>query len=131
MPPPQGLREGFRVGPLESMAAMILRPPSMRPPRWNSLITLETASLVEATMFARSWCVRRGSRACPTLRARRSGRPGACSSAASRVATPLFRRISIFSSDCLRRSEKADNSFGELRWRLMASPRTGAHHGHP
>jgi hypothetical protein len=32
---------------------------SMRPARWNSLISLETASLVEKIMFARSWCVRR------------------------------------------------------------------------
>src|SRR5215212_4064766 len=32
---------------------------SMRPARWNSLITLETASRVEKIMFARSWCVRR------------------------------------------------------------------------
>jgi hypothetical protein len=29
---------------------------SMRPSRWNSLITFETASRVEATMFVRSWC---------------------------------------------------------------------------
>jgi hypothetical protein len=32
---------------------------SIRPARWNSLISLETASLVEKIMFARSWCVRR------------------------------------------------------------------------
>jgi hypothetical protein len=32
---------------------------SMRPARWNSLISFETASLVEKIMFARSWCVRR------------------------------------------------------------------------
>jgi hypothetical protein len=32
---------------------------SMRPARWNSLISLETASRVDAIMFARSWCVRR------------------------------------------------------------------------
>jgi hypothetical protein len=32
---------------------------SIRPARWNSLISFETASLVEKIMFARSWCVRR------------------------------------------------------------------------
>ena len=32
---------------------------SMRPARWNSLISLETASRVEKIMLARSWCVRR------------------------------------------------------------------------
>jgi signal transduction histidine kinase len=31
---------------------------SMRPARWSSLISLETASLVEKIMFARSWWVR-------------------------------------------------------------------------
>ena len=37
----------------------------MRPARWNSLITLETASRVETIMFARSWCVRRTFRTVP------------------------------------------------------------------
>src|SRR5215212_2217772 len=32
---------------------------SMKSARWNSLITLETASRVEKIMFASSWCVRR------------------------------------------------------------------------
>src|SRR3712207_8061819 len=35
------------------------------PSRWNSLMTLETASRVEAIMFASSWCVRRTLRVVP------------------------------------------------------------------
>ncbi len=38
---------------------------SMRPARWNPLISLETASRVEKIMFARSWCVRRTLRTVP------------------------------------------------------------------
>src|SRR5215204_5221110 len=38
---------------------------SIAPSRWNSPMTLETASRVEAIMFANSWCVRRTPRLVP------------------------------------------------------------------
>ena len=128
-----GIEEGFRVGPLPVGETMILRPrTSMRLPRWNSLITLETASLVEATMFARSWCVSGGSRPCPTLRARRSGRPGAA--AARQAASPRpcsgeFRSSRRTVSGARRRRTTA-------LWRTPVAPDglpedRPAHHGHP
>src|SRR5215210_6921297 len=98
---------------------------SMRPARWNPLISLETASLVEKIMFARSWCVRRTLRivAEPSGSPKRSPR---CESNVTRRAdTSLFRRLPIVSSDCLKRSEKEENSFrANSGWRFMASLRT-------
>src|ERR671916_436444 len=84
---------------------------SMRPSRWNSLITFETASRVETIMFARSWWVRRTLRTVPDplVSPKRSAR--CTSNVARRAETSRFRRLSITASDCLRRSEKEDNSF--------------------
>src|SRR5215217_8971275 len=76
---------------------------SMRPARWNSLISLETASLVEKIMFARSWCVRRTFRTVPEPSDSPKRSPRCESNVARRADTSLSRRLSIVSSDCLRR----------------------------
>src|ERR671917_937937 len=84
---------------------------SMTPSRWNSLITLETASRVEAIMFAKSWWVRRTSIRVPlpfSLPKRSLRLP---SSVASRVETSRWSRLSITSSDCRSLSEKEEKSF--------------------
>src|SRR5215212_5268605 len=84
---------------------------SMRPARWNSLISLETASLVEKIMFARSWCVRRTFKTVPEPSDSPKRSPRCESNVARRADTSLYKRLSIVSSDCLRRSEKEENSF--------------------
>src|SRR5919107_198624 len=84
---------------------------SIAPSRWNSPMTLETASRVEAIMFANSWCVRRTPRLVP----RSSPSPRRSARFKSRVdrraETSRCRRLSMTSSDCLRRSEKEEKSF--------------------
>ena len=96
----------------------------MRPARWNSLITFETASRVETIMFARSWCVRRTFRTVPDPSVSPKRSPRFRSNVASRAETSRLRRLSITSSDCLRRSEKEKNSFvAKSGWRFMTSLR--------
>jgi hypothetical protein len=84
---------------------------SIEPSRWNSLMTFETASRVEAIMFASSWFVRRTPRIVlgPSSSLKRSARFK--SRVARRVETSRCRRLSTTSSDCLRRSEKEEKSF--------------------
>src|SRR5215217_1597311 len=84
---------------------------SIAPSRWNSPMTLETASRVEAIMFANSWCVRRTPRLVPdsSPSPKRSARFK--SRVARRAETSRCRRLSMTSSDCLRRSEKEEKSF--------------------
>jgi hypothetical protein len=103
---------------------------SMRPSRWNSLITLETASLVETIMFARSWWVRRTLRPCPTR-----GLPEAVAQVREQrgqarrnlpVQEALYHLV-----DCLRRSEKEENSFRANSDGVYHLGQDGfAYHGH-
>src|SRR5215212_8469593 len=84
---------------------------SIAPSRWNSPMTLETASRVEAIMVANSWCVRRTPRLVPdsSPSPKRSARFK--SRVARRAETSRCRRLSMTSSDCLKRSEKEEKSF--------------------
>src|SRR3712207_8183306 len=61
-------------------------------------------------MFARSWWVRRTFRTVPDPLASPKRLPRFESNVARRAETPRSRRLSITSSDCLRRSEKEKNS---------------------